>query len=312
MSGDAAGLVQLTDVPDLGGLYRRAIGLALRRRVTRRTVPPTLPDARHGVTGVRVDLADLTRFQQFLGSAVLDRVPSAYLHTIAFPVAMSVLARPDFPMPLLGLVHLRNEVHQDRQVGASELLDVVAWSEDLRPHAAGAQFDLVTEISVGGHRVWCGRSVYLARGIRLEPSHSRPAGEDRPAFVPPVRTGVWRLDAATGRHYAAVSGDWNPIHLSGPSARALGMKGAIAHGMYLAARMVDEAVPAPTGALSWRIDFATPVLLPGSVTTAFLAVPGGMDGGGLDGGGAAGPRTDVVGWDAKRRRPHFTGWVRAE
>ncbi len=299
--------VALPAVPGLPGLYRQAVVLAGRRRIRREGMPSGLPAARHRVDGVVADLGALTRFQQLFGAAVRDRLPSAYLHTLAFPVALSVLARADFPLPLLGLVHLSNEVHQARQVGAFEALDVVAWAEDLRPHAAGTQVDLVIEASVGGERIWTGRSVYLARGLRTDgaaPAVRRDG--DRPAFSAPVPTGLWRLGADTGRRYAAVSGDWNPIHLTGPTAKVLGMKGAIAHGMYLASRMVDEAVPAPGGALAWRIDFAAPVQLPGTVTTSFARA------GHATGRDGAGSVVEVVGWSAGRRRPHFTGWVRAE
>ncbi len=307
MSGVLTTDIVLPGMPSLPALYRRAVRHAAVRTVRRASPPDVLPDVRHRVHGVVADLGALTRFQQLLGSAARDTLPSAYVHTLAFPVAMSVLARPDFPLPLLGMVHLSNEVHQGRQVGAFEALDVVAWTEDLRPHAAGTQVDVVTEASVGGERVWTGRSVYLARGVRARGDDAATVRRDdrRPAFDPPVPTGLWGLGADTGRRYAAVSGDWNPIHLSGPTARALGMRTAIAHGMYLAARMVDEAVPAPHGALAWRIDFATPVLLPGTVTTSFARTAG-------DGGGSGGSVVEVVGWSAKRRRPHFTGWVRAE
>lgn len=300
--------VTLARVPGLPGLYRRALTLAVRRTVGRASVPIGLPPVRHRVDGIVIDVPALTRFQQVLGSAARDQVPSAYLHTLAFPVAMSVLARGDFPLPLLGMVHLSNEVHQSRQVDAFEAFDVVARAEDLRSHPAGTQVDLVTEVSVGTELVWTGRSVYLARGVRPGPSgsgESRDGG--RPAFSAPAPTGVWRLGADTGRRYAAVSGDWNPIHLSGPTAKALGMKAAIAHGMYLAARMVDQAEPAPSGAMGWRIEFVTPVLLPGVVTTSFSAKG---DTTGRDDRDARPHRVDVAGWDARRRRPHFTGWVR--
>lgn len=303
-SGTAPKDVTLPAVPELATLYRSALALAVGRRVRRAEMPTELPGVRHRVDGVTVDVDSLTRFQQLLGAAVRDQLPSAYLHTAAFPVAMSVLARPDFPLPLLGMVHLSNEVHQTRQVGLLEKLDVVASVEHLRDHPAGTQVDVVTAIGVGGERVWMGRSVYLARGVRLGlAAAGERRDEDRPAFAAPVPTGVWRLDADAGRRYAAVSGDWNPIHLSGPTAKALGMKGAIAHGMYLAARMVDQAVPAPSGSVDWRIDFASPVLLPGTVTTSFARVPGDT---------ARSVAVDVVGWSTKRRRPHFTGWVRAE
>ncbi len=292
----------LTGMPSLPGLYRQALMLAAQRRVGRAATPSVIPAARHRVDGAGIDLGALTRFQHLLGSAARDQVPSAYLHTIAFPVAMSVLARDDFPLPLLGMVHLSNEVHQKRQVSAFETLGVVAFAEDLRAHAVGTQVSVVTEVSVGTERVWTGRSMYLARGVHLggagpwDPSH-----EGRPAFWAPAPTALWRLDAGIGRRYAAVSGDWNPIHLSGPTAKALGMKSAIAHGMYLAARMVEQAAVAPAGAMDWRIDFAAPVRLPGWVTTSFTRT-----------GAGGGVRVAAVGWSAERRRPHFTGWVRAE
>ncbi|MDQ0734650.1 MaoC family dehydratase [Arthrobacter agilis] len=312
MSGALAEDVTLPGTPRLAGLYRQALMLAARRTVRRGGLPSAVPPARHRVDGIVADLGALTRYQQLFGSAVRDLLPSAYLHTLAFPVAMSVLARADFPLPLLGMVHLSNEVRQERPVGAFEAMDVVAWAEDLRPHPAGTQVDLVTEVSVAGERVWAGRSVYLARGIGAVPAPRRD--EVRPSFAAPAPTGLWRLGADTGRRYAAVSGDWNPIHLSGPSARALGMKTTIAHGMYLAARMVDEAVPAPAGALAWRIDFAAPVLLPGTVTTSFARTErtGGSTGASARGGAGGGIAVEVVGWSAERRRQHFTGWVRAE
>ncbi|WP_258059138.1 MaoC/PaaZ C-terminal domain-containing protein [Arthrobacter sp. B1805] len=306
MNGTAADDVTLPEAPELPTLYRSALTLAVQRRAGRGDVPTRLPAARHRVDRVAVDLGALTRFQQLLGSPVRDQLPSAYIHTIAFPVAMSVLARTDFPLPLLGMVHLRNEVHQVRQVGFHEKLDVVAFAENLRAHPAGMQADLVTQVDIDGEQVWTGRSVYLARGVRIGPAMGERHDEDRPPFVAPAPTGVWRLDRGVGRRYAAVSGDWNPIHLSGPTAKALGMRGAIAHGMYLAARMVDQAVPAPSGALQWRVDFAAPVLLPGTVTTSFTRVASG-----IDSGADSGARVDVVGWSAKRKRPHFTGSVRA-
>ena len=39
-----------------------------------------------------------------------------------------------------------------------------------------------------------------------------------------------------GRRYAAISGDYNPIHLGALSAKLFGFKQAIAHGMWSKAR----------------------------------------------------------------------------
>lgn len=289
-------------VPALPALYRDAVLLAARRRLRGSAVRLEVPDVRHRTERIRVDPGALTAFQHLLGEPARDTLPSAYVHTVAFPVAMSVLARHDFPLPLLGMVHLGNTVEHVRSIALSEPLDVVAYAENLRAHRAGTQVDVVTEVSVEGSRVWTGRSVYLARGVRLPgaggASQQGSSGPHASSFVPPVPTGVWKLDGGTGRRYAAVSGDWNPIHLSSVSAKALGMKRSIAHGMYLAARMVGQACPAPVEHLRWSIDFATPVLLPGTVAVAFTRAPAGTS-----------TRTDVVGWSRESNRPHFTGRV---
>jgi acyl dehydratase len=309
-SRDAATV--LPAMPSLAGLYGRAVVTAALRGLGRKPASGDLPATRHGVDGVRVDLQALTRFQQLIGATARDELPSAYVHTVAFPVVMSVLARPDFPLPLLGLVHLSNEVHQSRAIDAFEVLDVVAWAEDLRAHVSGTQVDLVTEVRVQGERVWEGRSVYLARGVSLGAAApggpSMPSRRERPAFEAPRPTGVWRLDAGIGRRYAGVSGDWNPIHLNGRAAKVLGMRTTIAHGMYLAARMVEQAIPSADGPLHWRIDFSAPVYLPGTVTVSFArSGPAPSEDSGM--GVQCGRRVDVVGWSAKQQRAHFTGWT---
>jgi hypothetical protein len=90
--------------------------------------------------------------------------------------------------------------------------------------------------------------------------------EERAMWVPPVPTASWRLPADTGRRYAAVSGDRNPVHLSALTARPFGFKRAIAHGMYTAARALADVGPAAGHTFVWTADFAKPLLLPATVS----------------------------------------------
>ena len=53
--------------------------------------------------------------------------------------------------------------------------------------------------------------------------------------MPPGPT-TWKLPGDLGRRYAAVSGDHNPIHLYGLTAKAFGFPRQIAHGMWSKAR----------------------------------------------------------------------------
>ncbi|GCE76791.1 MaoC family dehydratase [Cellulomonas biazotea] len=285
--------VVLPSVPALGGLYARGAAatgrLAVARRVGR--APRTLPDVVHEVRGVRADADHLTAYQHLVGESASDRLPAGFVHVLAFPVAFAVMVRPDFPLPLLGLVHVANRVEQHAPVRLDEAFDVRAWAQDLRPHRSGTTVDLVAEVRVGGALVWRGVSTYLAKGVRLA---GRPDDAVRDEFVAPVPTGRWKLAADAGRRYAAVSGDHNPIHLSRLSAKALGFPRTIAHGMFTAARALADVGAVRGDAFTWTVEFHKPVLLPGTVTVRVAP---------------DGPGTAFAGWDARSGRPHLTGRV---
>jgi acyl dehydratase len=76
----------------------------------------------------------------------------------------------------------------------------------------------------------------------------------------------WRLAPASGRAYAALSGDWNPIHLWGWSARLMGLTTPIIHGMHTLGRACAELERAGRGrvvCLDGR--FRAPIALDSSV-----------------------------------------------
>lgn len=293
---------QLSEIPALGKLYVGAVGSAAKARLSSAQAPRTLPVDRHTVRGAAVDLERLADFQRLVLHSASDYLPSGFVHTFAFPVAMSLMARDDFPLPLLGMVHLRNRVEHFRPIHYTEPLTVTAWVENLAGHRAGTQVELVAEVSAGDGDavVWRGRSTYLAKGVflpRLDRPEMRAA---RPDFVPPQPTAVWRLGADAGRNYARVSGDFNPIHLSRLSAKALGMKRSLAHGMYLASRVVADIVQNRQGPYEWTIDFESPVFLPATVSLAISDTE--------EDGGYAG--STFVGWNQRTLRRHFAGTVR--
>ena len=71
-----------------------------------------------------------------------------------------------------------------------------------------------------------------------------------------------------GRRYASVSGDRNPIHLHGLSARLFGQKGAIAHGMWTKARCLAALQGHLPEAYAVEVAFKLPVRLPAKVAFA--------------------------------------------
>ena len=90
---------------------------------------------------------------------------------------------------------------------------------------------------------------------------------DRPWTVGDARPGRgrWRVPADAGRRYAAVSGDVNPIHLSGLTAKAFGFPRAIAHGMWVKARALAALSGRLPDAFTIDVAFRKPLFLPSTV-----------------------------------------------
>lgn len=298
----AAQPVILGDMPSLSKLYVNAAATAARRRVLGADAGITLPPCGHEVRGVRAQVGNLTAYQHLVGESASDTLPAGFIHALAFPVSMSVMNRDDFPLPLLGMVHLRNRVEQHGAVVFTEALDIRSWAENLRGHRTGTQVDIVAEVRRTGETEvrWNGTSTYLAKGVFL-PGIDKPSAPAEPStFSAPDPTALWQLGVDTGRAYAAVSGDFNPIHLSVLSAKALGMRRSIAHGMYLASRALADVGAAKGEMFSWDVAFEAPVFLPARVALDISSdqSPAG-----------AWRRSDYVAWNPRSGRRHFSGSV---
>jgi MaoC like domain len=295
--------VILGEMPSLSKLYLNAAATAARRRVLGANADTVLPPASHEVRGVRASVDNLTTYQHLVGETASDVLPAGFIHALAFPVAMSVMNRDDFPLPLLGMIHLQNRVEQFAPVLFTDALDITARAENLRGHRSGTQLDIVSEVrgAGGGEVLWRGTSVYLAKGVFL-PGIDKPEGQRVPSpFNAPDPTGVWQLGVDTGRAYAAVSGDFNPIHLSVLSAKALGMRRSIAHGMYLASRALADVGAVKGDAFSWDVTFEAPVFLPARVAIHISSIEAeGMW-----------QRSGFTAWSPRSGRRHFSGSVAA-
>lgn len=212
--------------------------------------------------GVRIDAAHLLRYARVCGFTLTGPLPPSYPHLLGFAPALELMARRDFPFRLPGLVHTRQVLTWYRPVEVDEVLEVEVSAANLAAHHRGATIDVLTRVRAGADEVWLGRSTYLSRAVHLSSTVDRL---EVPEVEPLPADAWWRLPAGLGRRYAAVSGDRNPIHLSALSARVFGFHGAIAHGMWSAARCLATL----GGRLPERgeatVTFRRPVRLPGRV-----------------------------------------------
>jgi hypothetical protein len=252
---------ELSSPPSLTALYPRAVAVPLLRRLpVVGGASRELPDTELSVRDVAVGLDDLSDYTGVCGFERMDRLPPTYPHIVAFPLAMRIMTERAFPFGVLGLVHIENAITQHRPISPDEPLTVRVHAEKLEPHDRGTQFTMAATGHVGDELVWESGSVYLRREGGGGGGSKREGGDD----AAPVRA-HWRVPADIGRRYGAVSGDRNPIHLSGLGAKLFGMPGPIAHGMWLKARCLAELEQTLPDAFKVETRFKLPLVLPAQV-----------------------------------------------
>lgn len=249
-------LETLPEIPSMAPLLVRAVATARGRD------GDATPQTRLRVEGVRVDRGRLAAYQRLTGHAVQDTLPQPYPWVLASPLQTALMVRPDFPLALPGIVHLENHVTTHRRLDAGTPLDLEVAAGPVHGHRRGRTVGMHVEARVDDELVWESRSVYLSRGRGSDDTEATPG-------PPPVPGGpavsLWDLPGDLGRRYAAVSGDVNPIHLHPLTARALGFRRHIAHGMWTSARVLGALGRASLGPSTSRVWFTRPLFLPASV-----------------------------------------------
>ncbi len=281
----------LTAPPSLLPLYGKAAVTGVLHRVS--GGGDTLPGSVYTLSEQGIDPQHLAEYQRVCGFGISDVLPPTYLHILAFPLSVALMTERAFPFPLVGMVHVANSITVRRPVRSGEHPSFTVRAADLRPHAAGTQFDLVAEAVVDGEVVWSGRSTYLRRGKPSGEKTKRDARSEVPvgAIVSQVR-----VPGDTGRRYAAVSGDRNPIHLHALTAKAFGFPSAIAHGMWVKARTLASLEGRLPDSYTVEVAFKLPVLLPATIGIVTVA--------------------EAPGWvldvrDLRSGKPHLAGSVSA-
>jgi acyl dehydratase len=173
------------------------------------------------------------------------------------------MTSPQFPFPAIGTLHLANTITQHRPVAIGEVLQLEVHCSQPRAHPKGRAIDFVATATAGGDVVWESTSTYLRRGGADDAEVSAPSAAEGLAIVPGRAT--WSLAGDVGRRYAAVSGDHNPIHLYPLTARALGFRRQIAHGMWTLARCLAALENRLPDSVTVDAAFKRPVFLPGTV-----------------------------------------------
>jgi MaoC like domain len=222
----------------------------------------TLPALALTRQDVKVDREHVAAYSEVCGFPLKETLPLTYPHMLAFGLHMSIMTDNSFPFAAIGTVHLGNEITQHRPISAQERLRVTARPDNLRPHPSGKVFDLVTDVHSGDELVWQETCTFLRRGGG---DKEAPASGLQMSDAPKAGGIEWKLGGDLGRRYAAVSGDHNPIHLYGLTAKAFGFPRQIAHGMWSKARCLAALDGRLPDEVTVEVAFKKPILLPGTI-----------------------------------------------
>lgn len=285
---------KLDSSPSILPLYARAAAPLIPGASLLPFVPgrgKEIPDLELTLAGVRADPAGVAAYAKVCGFSLRDHLPPTYPHVLAFPLHMAVMADGSFPFGAVGLVHVENRIVQQRRIGIGEELELRVRPTKLEPHPSGRTFSLVTEAWSGSEKAWESVSTMLRRGggDGRGSTPRKETAESAPELSP---AGEWRLGGDLGRRYAAVSGDRNPIHMHSLTAKPLGFRAAIAHGMWTKARCLAAIENRLPDAFSVDVRFRKPIFLPGRVE--FMSA-------------AQGEEIAFAVRDAKRQTPHLDG-----
>lgn len=220
-----------------------------------------IPDINIEARRVNIRARHLQRYREVCGIEPGNTLPHAYPHVLAMPLHMRVFTHPKFPAKVLGLVHLRNVIRQYAPIPANAALTLKVRFNAVRETAIGQEYDLLTHAEVEGRVMWEEVSTMLARRMTQSkrPTIER-AQRDETQLIAEQAV---HAAANTGRRYAWVSGDFNPIHLFDRTAQWFHFKQTVAHGMWSLARCIGLAErQLPAGAVELDAQFKLPIYLP--------------------------------------------------
>ena len=226
-----------------------------------------LPKERYWVENIQLAMDNMKVFNQLTAWHHNDIVHPGYLHTLGFPLQLKLMLHKGFPFSMMGVVHIANKIVQYQKVHPESRVDVSCQLGEIKQLKMGCLFAIETEFFVEQQRVMYAKHQYLRRADSLIKPKTRIPQQSN--WMCSDKYGIWPLSATLGWQYAKCSQDFNPIHLHPLSAKLLGFKQHIIHGMWMKSRAFSALCGTNktnlSPALNCEVEFKKPLFLPNTV-----------------------------------------------
>jgi len=294
--------IEIHKVPSIKTIFTKALLLSLVRKqgVINHSYARKIEINLRNITP---DLQQIKRFTTVCsctGSATA--IPTVYPETIFIGLLGTMITSSFFPLSPIGLVHTGQSIIQYRPIMPSEILDAHCRLDEIKRSDRGIEILCALEIRSGSELVWEGTTLFLSRNKAAMKNRKKKSGKtvEEPLTV----REVIEVPKNTGLRYAAASGDYNPHHLYWFSARLLGFKRPIAHGMWSLARSISgiEKASALHYPLKVEAAFKLPIFMPARIAL------------GYEKSKAPDTDDDVISFELKDEQqglPHLVGTIRS-
>jgi hypothetical protein len=213
---------------------------------------------------ITADHEKLEKFCRVCDFSQGDTLPLTYPHIMAFAMHLQLMIEPEFPFNPTGAVHIRNRIRQQRAINTHEKMDFCVYFDSAKQVEKGYEASFITEVRINNELVWDDLSVMLIRKCGSGVKKVKQSTNKSTRLNEPEQ---WPLPSNKSRQYAVASGDYNPIHLYPWTAKLMGFKRHIMHGMWSKSKSVAHLLPADySGAVSVDVAFKLPIFLPSTVT----------------------------------------------
>jgi hypothetical protein len=165
-----------------------------------------------------------------------QQLPFLFPHSYFGPLHLMMLTDANFPLKVLGGVHLRNHVIQHAPLFLQQRYDARLYFTESRRRPQGLEVDFRTEIRQGSVMKWESITTFLfRRKFKTEDAESSRAALLQ-NLTDPVERGSFPVPALTGKQFGWITKDINPIHMSRYLAKVFGFERDICHGMWALSR----------------------------------------------------------------------------
>ncbi|WP_020586593.1 MaoC/PaaZ C-terminal domain-containing protein [Desulfobacter curvatus] len=274
-------VIVMNTPPSIPGLFARMIFLSMVRPIT--PAPDTILEKACVVyPNVPIDPDKVNRFKQVCGYDMgRAGVPAAFIQSLFIGMMSRFISASCFPISPMGLIQTGQSFDLIQPVSPGQKMDLYCRILDMTRTEKGITSRFLMEAAMAEDNpatkafskpeekelVWQGTATYFTRSKTRKSKGKKPPPQEIPL---PVRE-IIEVPGNTGRCYADVSRDFNPHHLYTWTARLMGFKHPIAHGIWSMARAgasLEKAAGYPkltgmNGALK------LPIFMPAQITLGY-------------------------------------------